>query len=480
MIERREAAPLRLSGTSTSAGPAPSAGSVLALPSGEIAGDFRPVAGRERRRSATYELLVANDTALPVATFVYAAVTPQAHGPLTWNAIVVPPFSAIALEIVLARPRGGGSIRGTAELHAGEAKLSLDAGQPGTPHRSWKRRAAATLAAGAALLGVAGFAIAQAQPRVLALALPNAVIGGTPFDVVYALGGASEGDFDVETPGGMQLERGHLTGSSGAFTLDLPASTVSNGYDVRVVTHGNFGSDSRTAHVVALAVAPAAPVARAMALPAVPRATPAAASVARVGALTLARDEVSGGQPIVVNYRTAAVTGSVRLIDQVGTVRAEALLNRGGRSIVVAPYTDVDQDFRIVVSTELGAARGEAAVPVRVLGTSPPTMVTTTGDGSAADGSSPIALDAVTDAATGVVVQILRHEPALHVSLVDATGAELAARDIPPNATSVTLPVPAGHANAQLSVIASFAKGFAQETVIRAVTLRAGSRTQSR
>ncbi|MBD5657039.1 MAG: hypothetical protein IAI50_17960, partial [Candidatus Eremiobacteraeota bacterium] len=80
--------------------------------------------------------------------------------------------------------------------------------------------------------------------------------------------------------------------------------------------------------------------------------------------------------------------------------------------------------------------------------------------------------DATVDAGSPIVVQILRHEPALHLSLVDATGAELAAIDVPPDATSVTLATKSATSSAQVSVIASYAKGFAQESVIRAVTVR--------
>jgi hypothetical protein len=73
------------------------------------------------------------------------------------------------------------------------------------------------------------------------------------------------------------------------------------------------------------------------------------------------------GTPIIVAYRTAAHTGSVRLIDEYGTVRAEALLSRSGTSILAAPLVDADQDLRIVVTTERGADKDEAQIPVRVL-----------------------------------------------------------------------------------------------------------------
>ena len=48
------------------------AGSMLSIPIGNIAGDFRAVSLNRRRRSATYELMVANETNGPLATFTYA------------------------------------------------------------------------------------------------------------------------------------------------------------------------------------------------------------------------------------------------------------------------------------------------------------------------------------------------------------------------------------------------------------------------
>ena len=130
MIERVEPkAPLSLRPPALPARflPAPAArpaGSVMELPLGEIAGDFHAIAGG-RSHHANYELLVSNDTPLPVATFAYATEQSKRRDRITWNAILVPPYSAIAVEIAIALPRHGRLPRVLAELHGEDAKLTV-------------------------------------------------------------------------------------------------------------------------------------------------------------------------------------------------------------------------------------------------------------------------------------------------------------------------------------------------------------------
>src|SRR5580698_1180536 len=71
-------------------------GSLLAMPSGCIASDLRPLGVDEKRRVASYELLLSNETVSPVATYAY--VDGRAGGAMqSWSAMTVPPFSAIAV-----------------------------------------------------------------------------------------------------------------------------------------------------------------------------------------------------------------------------------------------------------------------------------------------------------------------------------------------------------------------------------------------
>jgi len=477
MIEPLNRAPLHVRDTPARNPLERRAGSALSLPLGEIAGDLRPLAGTVRPRRATYELLVSNDTPLPLATFAYAVAGTPSNARMTWNAIVVPPYSAIAVALEIALPARGRALRVVAELHSKEAQLTLDAPPPGLSVRGLARRVAVA-GSTLALACAAAASAALNRPEVYALAAPEAVRGGTPFNVAYAVGNESAASYVVETPDGLQVGRGRLARAAGAFTIALPPSAVSAGYDIRVTATGPLGSDERSTHLLAL--------------PALPHAFVASSGPhragARIAAFRLAGDAVRGGEAIIADYRTTARAGSVRLIDELGTVRAEALLNRTGRSILVAPYADVDQDMRVVVTTERGTARDEAALPVRVLSAEPAAVAaagavaapaTAAQDpGESEDspplapaGASPIAVAPRTLAGGAIAVRILRHEPDLRVALFDAAGAELQSLAVPPDASTITLAAPAGTTTERASVIATFSKGFAQETFVRPVTL---------
>jgi len=452
--------------------PPPPAGSVVRLPHGDIAADFRATNVRGGRTpGATYELLVANDTPAPLATFAYAPVG-ATRGRITWNAIVVPPFSAIAVEIDVAFGRHRPRPRLVAELYSDEAQLTLDAPWPSAKAGLPRRSLAAIATALAVLLGAAAFA--QARPHVLALAAPATVRGAAPFSVAYALAPGSHGRYVVETPDGLQVGRGEIDAQSGAFTVALPAAATSHGYDVRVWASGRFGSDERTTHVVALPERRASRVVARTPLP-----------MARVAGLTLERDPVHSGEPIVATYSPTEATGVVRLIDALGTVRAEALLNRRGRSIIVAPTVDIDQDFRVVATAQAGTAHAEAAVPVTILhavvvATSqaavPGAPGARTADAArvtAPHGSAPIAVDAVQHLASPIVVRVDAYRPSLHVALMGSSADEISGRDVAPGDATVLLQPPANLTTANYAIVATYATGLGQETLIRPVTFRA-------
>ena len=164
------------------------------------------------------------------------------------------------------------------------------------------------------LLAFGGSAYAASQPKVLALAAPDGVRGGAPFSVAYAVGHASEVEYRVDTPEGLQVRAGKLDPRAGGFTVALPATPLSNGYDLSVTARGPLGSETRTTHLLAL--------------PSLPPVTARAQRIrhgARIAAVALERDIVRGGAPIVIDYRASAQSGTVRLIDELGTVRVSNL-----------------------------------------------------------------------------------------------------------------------------------------------------------
>ncbi|GAC1499763.1 MAG: hypothetical protein NVS1B2_23800 [Vulcanimicrobiaceae bacterium] len=478
MIQRFEAPPSRLAirdgGTvSPDETAGTTAGSIMRLPDGDVAADLKATGIRGGRvKRATYELLVTNDTSAPLATFTYAP-DGKARGRLTWSAIVVPPFSAIAVEIDVALGRRRGGPRVVAELFSEDAQLTIDAPGPQRNGAAFVRRA---VASAAVFLGAvaAAAAFAQSRPHVLALAAPSTVRANTPFSVAYALG-AGHGRYVVETPDGLQVGRGVLEARTGAFTVALPSSPASVGYDVRVSTTGGLGSDERTAHVVALAAAPPIAAKRVAARAVV-------ATDVKVGELALERDTVHAGEAIVATYRATTTTGMVRLIDAFGTVRAEALLTPRGRSILVAPNVDANQDFRVVATVERGTTRAEAVSPVTVLhGPATPSVAATGSDPAATGaaavavprGSAPIAVDRMQSPTRPIVVRIDRYQRGLHVALIGSSTDELSGSDVAPGDASVVLRPPDVISGSRYAVVATYATGFGQETLIRPIAFRA-------
>jgi hypothetical protein len=491
----------------------PAAGSTLALPQGEIAGEFRASGRVDKRRRPIYELLIANDTATPIATFAYA-LEDRMQSRITWDAIIVPAHSAIAVDIDAIASRNRRPPRMIAEVYAQDSKLVLDAKDDSGIARDVARRAIATAAALAVLLS-GSLAYAALRPHVGALAAPQTVTGGANFDVAYDARGASA-SYSVDTPDGQEIASGALDPRAGSFSISLPRADVSQGYDVRVAATGALGSDSRSIHVLALAPVSVAATHR----------TPV-----NVTHLSLQSDTVDSGQPIVVRYRSTVPSGTVRLIDQYGTVRGEALLNARGRSTLVAPYVDADQDLRVVVSAQRGDAHAASAIAVTVKHVDPaeqtaalathaavpalasnanaaahpdPTAATASAaqnasadpEDAAAGGTQaktpeastpviddraepvvvvpgpPISVDAHQVAGQPVRVHVLHHDAGLHLSMMAPGGAELVSENVAGDVSSVLLEAPAALVNGGkgYAIVATFSRGVGQETVIRPIS----------
>jgi hypothetical protein len=443
------------------------AGSQLALPSGEITGKLRPLSVDSRRRVAVYELLIANETEGPVASFAYAVEPRRAGGTISWNTITVPPRTTVAIPVEIPFARRGRPQRVIAELHAPGAHLTLDADPPRSYARVTVRRAglglAGILLAG---LGIAGYAFER--PQIAALGAPARVAAGQTFQVAYALGpNVNHAEYALETPDGRRLRHGALDPRGGAFSVALPPGSA-GGYNVRVSAGNGFGVSQRSAHVLALAP---------------PAATPAGSR-----GIALAEDIVEGGRPIVVRYPSGATNGGVKLLDQDGTERASALLNARGSSILIAPRVDVAQDFRVVVDARRGIVAGETQLPVRITrGSDPatPQLPTTLAAANltpaaprslpvAATSGSPIAL-ATTQFRSGepIAVSIERYLPQLQVALLSDTGEELQRVNVKPEEKALTLPAPSVTSSGRFLVVASFARGVGQESVITSILVRA-------
>jgi hypothetical protein len=220
-----------------------------------------------------------------------------------------------------------------------------------------------------------------------------------------------------------------------------------------------------------------------------PGAAYAAKHRARILHMALENDEVRGGDPIVLDYKTSAASGTVRLIDQDGTVRAEALLNRHGNSILIAPYVEADQDFRVVLDVARGRTRAESSAALRILRTPLPASDFASAAGGEATSAAnvpppldpaqapmiaaappgtkttgPIAVptgDFI--AGSTIPVSIVHPEKGLRISLVSPLGEEVQGVDVASGQSAVT----------KYMIVVTYTRGYEQETVIRPVTVRA-------
>ena len=328
-------------------------GSVIALPSGSVASDIRPIDVDRRTSQARYEVLVANDSVSPVVAFAYAVTgAPGSHESTTVSSFTVPAYTSVASEILVQLPAHGDDPRVVVEVLADNVHLTLDASPPRRRPWRWARGTATTTILAA--LAAATLLYVPNRTSVLALAAPDHVRAGESFTVVYAARSARTVDYAVRGADGKAVSHGSLSSSAGSFTLALPTTTHATSYDVSLRAHGPFGDDVRALHVVALAPPP--------------KARP---TIAHVDAVKLAQASVYSGKPLRVWYHVAADRGSLQLVDQSGTVRASVplrLRNGAGSSTLDAPVTADDQEFRVLVRAELGQTVAEQSVGLTIKG----------------------------------------------------------------------------------------------------------------
>ena len=411
-------------------------------------------------RRAKYMLCVDNRSNEAVDTLTYAVAAKRSDPAEPAAVVAVPAGASLRLALTVALPPQR-PVRVVTEVRTRSGTLVFEEVPPPRTVRSRVVGALAVLAAAAALY--AGAEVVH--PSVTALVVPSDVRANRPFAVAYAVARANTADYSVDSPDGYDAGRGTLSRAEGSFDVVLPRESEPHAYDIRVTAHSRFGDAVRTVRVVA-GPAPLAVIATVQAKPR-PRAQ--ARPPFTIDRLTLDRDTVAGGRPVLVYYRLRSVDGMVRLIDQVGTVRAEALLDRRGNSILVAPYVDTDEDFRVVVDASQGALRAEKSIALRV--TKAHSLDDTLATARRTH-EGPIAL-VETQVAAGdpIEIGVVQYEPSLRVALVDPQGQEVAASSVTSDENEVTLTAPAVTGPAKYTVTATFKNGVGEETVIRNVTI---------
>jgi hypothetical protein len=438
-------------------------GSLLSISSGSIAGDLRGIALDEKRRTATYELLVANETISPIATFAY--IVGSAPGAMiSWNTITVPAFSAIALTLDIPLPALGKEQRVVVELHADDAHLTLDAKPPQSKKRGKSVSLTnvtlmATVVAATALYSVL-------SPRVTVLEAPSSVIAGKPFMVAYAIAGSANGNYIIETPDGFQVRRGTLDLSHNTITLDLPEFPISRGYDMRVSAEGKLGTQTRVAHITAIPPAFTPPPQLAPVLPL------AQNQAGTLPVIALASDTVSSGGQIALTYPITAGSGSATLYDQNNVPHGTTLLDKNGHASLLAPVVSADQPLRVVVRVQSGNSTLESSATLTIKAqpaSTPPAEISAL---SQEEPGVPFALPVQAVKSGGIIrIGILRHEDALKVGISTTDGAVLSQVDVPLSQGEVLLRAPTVSTNGSYLIVGTYRQGVGQETVIRRITV---------
>jgi hypothetical protein len=411
-------------------------------------------------RRAKYALRVENrsETALVASTYAFSVGRSGELGPAV--PVAVPASGSLEITFPLQLPRKR-PVRAVTEIRLADETFVVE--ESARPRRApWLPLAGLALAATLAWFLESGFA----RPSVTALAAPRDVKASRPFAVAYALARAQDAEYTVVSAGGFEAARGTLVPDGTSFDVALPSATVAQAYEIRVTAHSRFGDSVRGVRVLAEPDPARAP------LPARPRVSPKVAPARpafAIDRLSLGSDTVAGGKSVIAYYRVSSVDGTLRLIDQEGTVRAEALLNRRGNSILLAPYVEADQDLRVVLHAAHGTAQAEKSVPVRI------TKARSLDDVLAAarrENNGPIALVAA-NVAPGEQIQvgIVHYEPGMRVALVDPQGQEVAASAVEDDQNEVSLTAPAIAGRADYTVTATFKNGESEETIIRNVTI---------
>ncbi len=461
---RADIAPLSLpfgaSLPALSAAPRSGPGSLLALPSGSIAGDLRAIELDEASRLVTYELLIANDTAAPLAAFTYAAGTSQ-NGMVSWSTITVPAFTAIAVTIDVPLPRSGAAQRVVVELHAEDAHLTLDAKPPERPRRIPRALLASAGAAAAALLGFLAYTLNV--PRVLAVATPSTVVAGKPFAMAYVLTGSSAANYLVETPEGFQIRRGTLDPGQTVLELTLPTSRTTHGYDVHVTASGRLGTETRTTHLTAVPTPTEAPA-------------PSRAASPGSGALPtliLADETVTGGTSVSLSYPTTGGGGTITLLDQNNAVRGTALLDRQGHASLLTPRVNAPQSFRVMARVQTGNTTIESTTGLLVKpAPAQPAPASTAASVSLGDDNAPVAFPSE-PLRSGTTLRLpIRNNPgSLRIVFSTDSGAWLTHTDVSPGATEATVSVPSVKTSTEYLLVGTYRHGVGQETIIKRVTV---------
>jgi len=410
MLERSELVPFLAS--TPAATLSRGGGSVLALPSGDVAAQLRCV-GAKRRRT-TYELLIVNDSAETIAAYTHAV--PERAGPQVWQGALVPAHSSVTVCVDVAEARHVRTVPVVAELRAGGTRLTI-----GAPPRHVAQSLRAghftrMLAAVALVVTTLGLGVAHGR-------LVDGTLGaGSPRTTRHVrtlaahrrhAPAAAPRRLVAARPAVPPLRVGDLV---------VPGS-VRSGQSVRI-DYQTAGTDG----TVALVDESGRTVARTVLDPR--------------GSSVLLAPSVDAAQDFVV---------------------VVAARRDGERAQAVVPLFIRPAERR--PQPQVRASAAPSPPPATIAARAPEDEVV-----DAAVVTAPIVAAGVQSVGRPIVVRVLAHPRDLHLSLFAAGGTPLAERDVPSNAGSVVFPALAKARD--LSLITTYAHGPGEESTIIPISIR--------
>ncbi|TAM74640.1 hypothetical protein EPN44_10590 [bacterium] len=356
----------------------------LQLPRGHVSATLVPLALHRRRRSATYELRVVNETGQDLSSRAYVVGGRRGRESVSWVELQVPAASAVAMELDIPTPESGRFERALVELDAPGTHLTLFALPPSARYSGTALSAIVALVSVCALIIALGSWWLWERPRMLALA------------------------------------------------ADVDALRVQ-------VQH--------------MAQVPRAPIA----------AVPRPLAPAQILDFSARRIETPSGQRIVADYRAVGREGVLHVTDRTGRLLDESVFSRSGHTVFQVPQAQERSDLSLSFTVTRGTSRAKTAISL------PPPLAAALVDraGSAVPPGAPFALGSSVVRGGGPLhVSVLRYEPDLHLALVSDDNREIDGEDVDAGVRDVALEVPAVAVPARFTIVATYARGTAQETVV--------------
>lgn len=377
--------------------------------------------------------------------------------PIELGSVAVTPGSVGGARLTVPLPRGGYEAL-YLEIRSANVLLRVEAPKPDRLRRTHPLVTGAAIAASVGVsLGAGSLALALPQPAVVDP--PAHPVAGSAIRVPYATRGVGRASYAARYDDGAVFATGALDAPRGEIALALPTSAANRRVSVAVSLNGPLG---KAAGVTSFAVErPAAP--------------PAAA--ARVLSFAARRDPSAAGETVLASYLAVGDRGTVVLQDRRGKTIASAPFAHVGTSRlpVAAAYRDQPLTARIVVGR--GETRAVASVALAPGGATAPVPATPNPDvpeavtplEPARRGANVglVAVDGRPVAGRPLALRVMPHRETMHVELQDASGETVAERDVAPQATALTLPLPGEPGN--YFVILTYARNGGQETVVRSV-----------